>query len=372
MRDLPERPWCPSLARFYAAAAAPAETLMRVALGLVLVPHGAGKLFGHDLFHTAQNFRHLGWPAPLALAVVVGCLEFFGGLAVAAGLFTRVVAAMIAVEMAVICFVVLWPHWEWVHHGMEYPFLMGVFAFAFALRGGGAYALDRVLGGALPPPRAPAEPMAGSRTVDITALIDAHPLGALQRRVLALCGLAALLDGLDLQSIGLAAPGIIASLHVPPRAFGLVFSAALLGLMLGAFGLGPRAARPGRRRILIGALVVFGVFTFATAAATSFPALLGFRFLAGIGLGGAMPSFIALGTEYSPRRLRTISVALLWAGFPLGGVVGGLLGARLIPAFGWPSLFYVGGVLPLLLALLLVVALPESIGFLVARDPASP
>ncbi len=164
MRDPPERPWFPGLSRFYAAAAAPAETLMRVALGLVLVPHGAGKLFGHDLVHTAQNFGHLGWPAPLTLAVVVGCLEFFGGLALAAGLFTRVAAAMIAVEMAVICFVVLWPRWEWVHHGMEYPFLMGVFAFAFALRGGGAYALDRVLGRALRPPRAPGEPTAGARS----------------------------------------------------------------------------------------------------------------------------------------------------------------------------------------------------------------
>ncbi len=208
--------------------------------------------------------------------------------------------------------------------------------------------------------------MPETQVTNITALIDARPLGPLQIRTLILCGLAALLDGLDLQSIGLAAPGIIATLHVPPRSFGLVFSAALLGLMLGAFGLGPIADRIGRRRILIGALLIIGAFTFATACATSFPMLLALRFLAGIGLGGAMPSFISLGSEYAPWRLRAVLVGLLWAGFPLGGVLGGILGSALIPAFGWQSLFYVGGVLPVLLAIVLIPALPESIGFLVA------
>ena len=349
--------------------AAAAEALTRVALGLILVPHGLGKLFGHDLAHTALNFRHLGWPAPLGFAVAVGCVEVFGGLALAAGLFTRAAAAAILAEMTGICALVLWPRWEWVHRGMEYPFLMGVLALSFVLRGGGAYSLDRVLARLW---HAPAPTRANGPVTNVTALIDAAPFGGLQRMVLLLCGLAALLDGLDLQSIGLAAPGIIASLHVPPRAFGLVFSAALLGLMLGAFGLGPLADRIGRRAILIGASITFAVFTFATGFVASFPALLGMRFLAGIGLGGAMPSFIALGTEYAPRRLRGVAVALLWTGFPLGGVVGGLLGARLIPAFGWPSLFYVGGVLPLLLALALLALLPESIGFLVARDPGAP
>jgi AAHS family 4-hydroxybenzoate transporter-like MFS transporter len=214
--------------------------------------------------------------------------------------------------------------------------------------------------------------MAEPGVIDVAALIDARPLGALQLRVLALCGLAALLDGLDLQSIGLAAPAIIATLHVVPRSFGLVFSAALLGLMLGAFGLGPVADRYGRRRLLIGALLWFGAFTLCTAFAGSFTTLLALRFLAGIGLGGAMPSFISLGAEYTPRRLRAVTVGLLWAGFPLGGVAGGLLGAWLIPAFGWPSIFVLGGALPVLLALVLVPALPESLAFLAGRHADSP
>jgi len=141
-----KRLYFPGLAGFYTWATPLSYALMRVCLGLILVPHGAGKLFGADIPHTAQNFVKLGWPVPVALAWLVGIIEFFGGLMLAAGLFTRIVAAAIAIEMAVISFVVLWPNWGWAHHGMEYAFMMGVFAFAMALRGGGPYSLDRMLG----------------------------------------------------------------------------------------------------------------------------------------------------------------------------------------------------------------------------------
>ena len=202
--------------------------------------------------------------------------------------------------------------------------------------------------------------------IDITETIDRRPLGTMQVTILILCAFAALLDGMDLQSIGLAAPSMIRALHVEPRAFGAVFSTALLGLMLGAFLLGPMADRVGRKSVLIGSVVTFGIFTVCTAQAGDFRTLLIFRFLTGLGLGGAMPSFISLGSEFVPRPRRAIMVALLWAGFPLGGVIGGLLASRIIPAFGWQSVFYVGGLAPLVLAVLLIVFLPESIGFLVA------
>lgn len=142
----PERLYIPSLAKFYSVCAPLSYALMRIALGLILVPHGYGKLFGADIPHTAPNFVKMGWPAPIALSWLVGLIEFFGGLMLAAGLLTRVVAAMIAVEMAVISFLVLWPNWGWASHGMEYTFLMGIFAFAIALRGGGPYSLDRLIG----------------------------------------------------------------------------------------------------------------------------------------------------------------------------------------------------------------------------------
>jgi MFS transporter, AAHS family, 4-hydroxybenzoate transporter len=204
-------------------------------------------------------------------------------------------------------------------------------------------------------------------TIDVGALIDEQGIGRPQWMIIGLCALVALLDGLDLQSIGLAAPGIGAQLHIAPQEFGIVFSAALAGLTLGAFALGPMADRVGRKSVLIAATLCFGIFTLATAFANSLGELLAYRFLAGAGLGGAMPSFISLASEYVPGPRRATIVGLLWAGFPLGGVVGGLLGSHIIPAYGWPSIFIVGGVAPIAIALLLLAALPESAAFLINR-----
>ncbi len=204
------------------------------------------------------------------------------------------------------------------------------------------------------------------RVVDVGALIETRPIGRAQWTVIGLCAFVAMLDGLDLQSIGLAAPAMAAQLHIAPQAFGVVFSTALAGLALGAFLLGPIADRIGRKRVLVGATLCFGVFTLMTAYAGDLPTLLAFRFLTGLGLGGAMPSFISLASEYVPKARRAAIVSLLWAGFPLGGVIGGLLGSRIIPAYGWQSIFIVGGVLPILLSLTLAVVLPELVSFLVA------
>ena len=207
--------------------------------------------------------------------------------------------------------------------------------------------------------------------INVTELIDRRPLGAFQVMIIVLCGLVALLDGFDLLAIGVAGPGIAATLHLGPGKLGSVFSIALLGLMLGAFAFGPLADRFGRKRAVIGATVTFGVFTLCTALSTSMEQLLLYRFLAGVGLGGAMPSFISLASEYVPRAKRSMVVGLLWAGFPVGGTLVGLLASWLVDAFGWRSLFYIGGAMPLMLAAVLGRLLPESISFLVTQGAAS-
>jgi putative oxidoreductase len=134
------------LAGIDAALAPLAWPMMRAALGLILVPHGYFKLFGNDLPNVVNRMVDLGLPGPTQWAWFIAILEFFGGLLLAAGLFTRVVAAMFAVEMAVIALVQA-PVWFWGSRGMEYPVLMMVFALGFALRGGGVFSLDYVLNG---------------------------------------------------------------------------------------------------------------------------------------------------------------------------------------------------------------------------------
>lgn len=201
---------------------------------------------------------------------------------------------------------------------------------------------------------------------DIGELID-RGFSPLQLRVVLLCALVALLDGIDTQSIGVAAPSLAAKLGLPLPAIGPVLSAALFGAMFGAMAFGPLADMLGRKRLLCLATAGFGVFTLLTAWADSYWTLIACRFLAGMGLGGAVPCFVALTSEYVPAHRRAMVVGVQYAVFPLGGMVGGFLSAFLLRHYDWEMIFIVGGTLPLIVALILLVALPESVRFLLTR-----
>jgi AAHS family 4-hydroxybenzoate transporter-like MFS transporter len=150
-------------------------------------------------------------------------------------------------------------------------------------------------------------------------------------------------------------------------AFAPAFSLGLLGAAIGALTFGGLGDRFGRKRTLILATLLMSVFTFLTAGVTSFPELLVVRFFAGLGLGGATPCFIALAAEYSPKRRRAMLTSILWAAYPLGAGVGGILNAYVIPHLGWQAVFYIGGGLPLLAAGCMAALLPESLSYLVTR-----
>lgn len=120
--------------------------------------------------------------------------------------------------------------------------------------------------------------------------------------------------------------------------------------------------------MIIVCTIVFGAFTIGAATTTSFGGLLAYRFIAGLGLGGAMPNGIALTAEYSPTRRRATVVMIMFTGFSLGAAFGGAVAASLIPGYGWRSVWYVGGILPLLLVPVQYFALPESIRFLIVTE----
>ena len=200
--------------------------------------------------------------------------------------------------------------------------------------------------------------------VTVGEVIDARPLSRLQILTVVLCIAVAVLDGFDTQTIGFLAPAIARSLALPLPGFGSVFTAGLFGLMIGAITLGPLADRFGRKRMLVLATLAFGAFAFATAFAHTLPQLLIVRFLTGLGLGGAMPNVVALASEFSPRRLARVCVTILFCGMPAGAVVGGLVSAALLPRYGWHSVFYVGGVLPVAVALAVAIWMPESVRYL--------
>jgi MFS transporter, AAHS family, 3-hydroxyphenylpropionic acid transporter len=183
------------------------------------------------------------------------------------------------------------------------------------------------------------------------------------RWTLTLCAAAALLEGFDNQSMGVAAPGLVPELALSASQAGLLFSAATFGLFLGAAIGGRMADRIGRKGVLVVSMLLFGLCSLATTIATGFTSLFVARLLTGLGLGGAMPNFITLSTESVRPERRLSAGTLVMAALPCGGALAGLLSVTDFWGGGWRAIFYFGGVVPILLALLMMRALHESPGF---------
>ncbi|WP_261258575.1 MFS transporter [Serratia proteamaculans] len=178
--------------------------------------------------------------------------------------------------------------------------------------------------------------------------------------LLTLCALCLMCDGFDIQAMGYAAPAIRDAWSLETALLGPVFSAGLAGIAIGGFALGWLADRIGRRPSIISATLIFGVFTLCSAFAQNINQLMVFRFLAGIALGGVMPNCIALVVEYSPLRQRATYITTISCFFAIGGGLGGIAAALLIPLFGWRAVFMLGGLVPIILAISMWVYLPES------------
>ena len=203
-----------------------------------------------------------------------------------------------------------------------------------------------------------------ARTLTVSEVMDERPLGRFQILTMLLCGLVIVFDGFAAQSIGVLVPSMSKGLGIPLASFGTILSAALLGLMIASLAMGPVADRWGRRWAIILSVLTFAIFMILTARATTFNELLVFRFLTGLGLGGAIPNAVALACEYAPKRLVATVVGSVVAGMPIGQVVAARVSAVLLPTRGWQSVFYFGGILPLVIAVALMIWLPESVRFL--------
>jgi len=206
-----------------------------------------------------------------------------------------------------------------------------------------------------------------AQTLDVTAAIDDAPFTSYQKLVIAATASMIVLDGMDGQLLANALPSLTREWNLPRAAFATASAAAPFGMMLGGVVGGMLGDRIGRRTSLLGSVITFAVLTLATAFVNTIPMLTLARFVAGIGLGGAMPNAAALVAEYAPRRLRPLAISLTIVCIPLGGFVGGLVAGQMVPLYGWRSLFVAGGIVPAVLALSLVRILPESPGFLAIR-----
>lgn len=198
-------------------------------------------------------------------------------------------------------------------------------------------------------------------------LSEGAALRPIQKRVFAIAALIALMDGFDTQIIAYVGPVIARQWQLSPQQLGPVFGAGMLGLAVGAAVFGPLADRIGRKAVIVVSTFWFGIASLLTALATDVTTLALLRCLTGLGLGGSIPNIIAITAEYSPPHLRGRLIMLMFCGFPVGALSGGLVGLVILPAAPWQWLFAIGGVLPIILAFILIKGLPESLDFLLER-----
>ncbi|MDR8399876.1 MULTISPECIES: MFS transporter [Paraburkholderia] len=210
--------------------------------------------------------------------------------------------------------------------------------------------------------------MSRSHAVNVQTFINDHPFSPFQWLVFFMCFIIVLLDGFDTAAIGFIAPSLIAEWGITRPTLAPVLSAALFGLACGALGSGPLSDRLGRRSMLLGAVLLFGVACLGSAFSNSIEQLTALRFITGVGLGAAMPNAVTMMGEYCPDRRRATVINLMFCGFPLGAAFGGFLAAWMIPHFGWRSVLLLGGITPLLLLVVLVIQMPESVRYMVANS----
>ncbi|MDF3201808.1 aromatic acid/H+ symport family MFS transporter [Pseudomonas sp. 1912-s] len=175
------------------------------------------------------------------------------------------------------------------------------------------------------------------------------------------CFAVAMVDGFDTLMLSFIAPLLVKAWDMPHGLMGQVFSIGYLGAVIGAFTIGSAADRYGRKKTLVASLCVITVFTLLCATASSPYQLMFYRFIAGLGLGGAIPAITALTAENVPPSRRSTMITLMFLGFPLGAVVGGTITSALLSTYGWEVVFVMGGIGAVCVILPVIMLLPETL-----------
>ena len=203
--------------------------------------------------------------------------------------------------------------------------------------------------------------------IDIGRTLDEGAFSTFQKIIVILAALSIVLDGFDGQMIGFAIPVIMKEWGVSRSEFAPAVAAGLIGMGLGSAFAGVLADRFGRRWAIICSVLVFGVGTCLIGLAESTFQIAALRFIAGLGVGGALPSSTTLTAEFTPARHRTMAITATIVCVPLGGMLAGFFASHVLPAYGWRWLFFAAGALPVAFGLLLIWALPESPRYLSRR-----
>jgi len=209
--------------------------------------------------------------------------------------------------------------------------------------------------------------MAQAAFSTIESALENQRIGGLQIRVAALCALVQVCDGYDINSIGVSVPSLTHAWSLPGPAFTTAFLWSSIGILVGALSAGPIGDRVGRKPLLVASLTIFGAASLFTAFAGSLLTLSILRFFTGLGIGGGFAGAASLTGDYAPHRRRALMIMASFTGAPIGGFLCGQIAGMVLPTLGWPSIFVIGGIVPLLIVVALILWLPESPRFLAAK-----
>lgn len=202
-------------------------------------------------------------------------------------------------------------------------------------------------------------------TINILDFLEHHKVSRCQQLIVLLMFLTVIFDGMDIAIMGFIIPALTDDWQLSHMEGAQILSAALSGLIVGAFLGGPITDKIGRKKILVASVFLFGLFTLLCATANNIYSLITYRFIAGMAMGGVMPQVATLVSEYTPKHHRSKMITLVFSGFTVGGAIGGFMSSHLISDYGWESVLFICGLLPLLLSVILLLALPESLSFMV-------
>jgi MFS transporter, AAHS family, 4-hydroxybenzoate transporter len=206
-----------------------------------------------------------------------------------------------------------------------------------------------------------------TKTID---LFERTEMVALQKLTIFICFLLNMLDGMDVMVISYAANTIAKGWTISPQALGVVLSAGLFGMTVGTFVLAPRADVIGRRALILACALLMGLVVFATSFATSVEQLIAYRFISGLGIGGVLPISAALAAEYAPKATKDFWVSFVMSGYPIGAVLSGIVAGKVIPLYGWQTMFQIAGATTLLTLPFVYFFMSESLDFILKKQPA--
>lgn len=204
-------------------------------------------------------------------------------------------------------------------------------------------------------------------TQDVRDVVREGAMSRFQVIAVTVCMAINALDGFDVLSIAFTGPRIAKEWMLAPTELGLLFSAGLAGMMLGALLLSPLADLIGRRFLVLLGLIVITAGMALSGLARGLEELAILRLFTGLGIGSLLSSINTIVMEYASRRRKDFAVAFMSVGYPIGATIGGTIAVFLIADFGWRSVFFFGASLSAALIPIVLVTLPESLDFLLAE-----